>query len=107
MKNLFLSGIFLFLSGLSVFSQNQTPENESLRKVVLHLPPGDNNPRNSEGDFITLKNGRILFVYSHYTGKSSSDHAPAYLAGRFSNDGGKTWSTPFVITENREDDLPK
>lgn len=63
------------------------------KETVLRLEPGPDNPRNSEGDFITLKDGRILFVYSHYTGTSSSDHATAYLAGRFSNDGGKTWST--------------
>lgn len=42
------------------------------------------NPRNSEGDFIQLKDGKILFVYSHYDGKSSGDHASAYLAGRYS-----------------------
>jgi hypothetical protein len=32
---------------------------------VLELPPGPGNPRNSEGAFVTLKDGRILFVYSH------------------------------------------
>ncbi len=61
-------------------------------KTVLRLPPSQNNPRNSEGDFINLKDGRILFVYSHYTGESGSDHAPAYLAGRYSSDGGETWT---------------
>jgi hypothetical protein len=61
-------------------------------RMVLRLPPSDNNPRNSEGDFINLKDGRILFVYSHYTGDSGSDHAPAYLAGRHSSDGGRTWT---------------
>jgi sialidase-1 len=61
-------------------------------KTVLRLPPSQNNPRNSEGDFINLEDGRILFVYSHYTGDSGSDHAPAYLAGRYSSDGGKTWT---------------
>ena len=61
--------------------------------MVLRLPPSENNPRNSEGDFINLKDGRILFVYSHYTGESGSDHAPAYLAGRYSADRGETWTT--------------
>jgi predicted neuraminidase len=56
------------------------------------LPPGPNNPRNSEGDFITLRDGRILFVYTHFVGTSGSDHAAAHLAGRFSDDGGQTWS---------------
>jgi Neuraminidase (sialidase) len=61
-------------------------------KTVLRLPPSENNPRNSEGDFVNLKDGRILFVYSHYTGESGSDHAPAHLAGRYSQDGGETWT---------------
>ncbi len=64
------------------------------RNLVLN--PGDNNPRNSEGDFIQLKDGRILFVYSHYYGASSSDHATAYLAGRYSSDQGKSWTDEDV-----------
>lgn len=69
--------------------------------TVLSLQPGPDNPRNSEGDFISLKNGKILFVYSCYYGTSSSDHATAFLAGRYSDDGGKTWSQEDeVILEN-------
>lgn len=59
--------------------------------AVLSLPPSHGNPRNSEGDFIKLKDGRIMFIYSRYVGTSSSDHAPAYLAARFPADGGKGW----------------
>lgn len=61
--------------------------------VVLRLEPGPGNPRNSEGDFITLKNGKLLFIYTHYTAGSGSDHDHAYLAGRFSENKGKSWST--------------
>ena len=69
--------------------------------TVLKLAPSSNNPRNSEGDFITLKDGRILFVYSHYTSGSGGDHDPAFLAGRYSEDGGRTWtSEDEVIIEN-------
>lgn len=69
--------------------------------TVLSLQPGPDNPRNSEGDFINLNDGRILFVYSHYYGTSSSDHATAYLAGRYSDDGGKTWTQEGeIILEN-------
>ncbi len=57
----------------------------------LILAPSDNNPRNSEGDFINLKDGRILFIYSHFTGGSRNDSA-ADLASRVSRDGGKTWT---------------
>ena len=31
------------------------------KEIVLRLAPGPDNPRNSEGDFITLKDGKILF----------------------------------------------
>src|SRR5688572_6325296 len=59
---------------------------------VFRITPGPDNPRNSEGDFVTLKDGKILFVYSRYTGTSGADNATAYLAGRISVDGGSTWS---------------
>lgn len=59
---------------------------------TLELPPSSGNPRNSEGAFITLKDNRILFVYSHYTAGSGGDHDPAHLAGRTSSDSGRTWT---------------
>ena len=40
--------------------------------VVLELAPGTGNPRNSEGAFLELKDGKILFVYSHFFGESFS-----------------------------------
>jgi sialidase-1 len=57
----------------------------------LVLAPGAGDPRNSEGDFVRLKSGRILFIYTHFTG-GSGDAASAILAGRHSDDGGKTWT---------------
>ncbi|WP_215242333.1 sialidase family protein [Dyadobacter helix] len=69
--------------------------------AVLDIRAGDNNPRNSEGDFITLNDGRIMFVYSRYTGSSASDFAPADLAARFSSDGGQTWTaTDKIVVKN-------
>jgi hypothetical protein len=59
--------------------------------VALNLEPSENNPRNSEGDFVQLRDGRVLFVYTHFTG-GRSDHATAHLASRESSDGGRTWS---------------
>ena len=58
---------------------------------TLQLPPSEQNPRNSEGDFIRLEDGRILLVYTHFT-SGAADHATAFLAGRISDDSGKTWS---------------
>jgi sialidase-1 len=58
---------------------------------TLELPSGPGNPRNSEGAFVTLKDGRILYVYTHFTG-GRGDHDSAHLAGRYSSDGGRTWT---------------
>jgi hypothetical protein len=60
----------------------------------LLIAPRPGNGRNSEGDFVQLKDGRILLVYSKFIG--TGDHAPAELAGRYSSDGGKTWSRDDV-----------
>lgn len=87
---------------LNSCKSNKEKLNISEPELVLKLTPSKNNPRNSEGDFINLKDGRILFVYSHYTGDSSSDHAPAHLAGRISEDGGKTWTTEDKIILQNE-----
>ncbi|MDB4662229.1 glycoside hydrolase [Verrucomicrobiales bacterium] len=60
------------------------------------LPPTPGNARNSEGDFIQLNDGRILFIYTHFTG-GGSDHAAGHLAGRFSSDKGKTWTKEDIV----------
>lgn len=62
---------------------------------VLTLPPSDNNPRNSEGDFVTLNDGRVLFIYTHFVGGGGDDDA-AFLASRSSSDGGRTWTAEDV-----------
>jgi sialidase-1 len=86
MKNrLFLTLTLLLHLTLCVRAQ------ELVGDLVMHLVADANNPRNSEGGFIRLKNGHILYVYSRFEG-SSSDHAPAKLMGRTSTDNGKTWS---------------
>ena len=72
----------------------------------LTLAPGDNNPRNSEGDFIRLKDGHILFVYSHFTGGKGRD-ATAYLASRASSDQGQTWSDhDETVVDSTADGVP-
>jgi Neuraminidase (sialidase) len=60
-------------------------------ETALVLAPSADNPRNSEGDFIALEDGRVLFVYTHFT-DGAGDHAAAHLAARVSEDGGRTWS---------------
>lgn len=65
---------------------------ESSIPAALILAPSADNPRNSEGDFMQLKDGTLLFIYSHYYAGHGSDHDPAYLAARTSRDGGASWS---------------
>ena len=93
---------FAFCIAVLVCSAFKPKTDEKGKVSVLRLEPGPNNPRNSEGDFITLKDKRILFIYSHYTGDNGGDHAPAFLAGRFSDDGGKTWSTDDIKIVEKE-----
>ncbi|WP_417849195.1 sialidase family protein [Thalassoglobus sp.] len=66
----------------------------------LRLSPGPENGRNSEGDFIQLKDGRLLLIYTKFIG--TGDHAPAELVGRYSSDGGKTWSQDDVKVISRK-----
>ncbi|MBP9989167.1 MAG: exo-alpha-sialidase [Ruminococcus sp.] len=60
--------------------------------VVGEIPRGENNPRNSEGDFIRLDDGTILFAYSRYTGTDADDDCPCDIAGMISTDNGESFS---------------
>ncbi|QDU79283.1 Sialidase precursor [Polystyrenella longa] len=72
---------------------------DPIERIEL-LPPSADNPRNSEGDFIQLKDGRLLFIYTHYT-DGAADNSTAYLASRTSTDGGATWTDESVeVLEN-------
>lgn len=61
------------------------------------------NPRNSEGSFLRLRDGRIAFVYSRYSGKSSADHAYAELACLFSSDEGETFGDERILVRPSPD----
>ncbi len=82
---------FMILFLLFSFSTMQRLKAQN-RKTVLQLDQGENNPRNSEGDFIRLNDGRIMFIYTHFMGKSASDFGNAFLAARYSEDDGQTWT---------------
>lgn len=86
--------LVLFPAGL-LPAQKLISENPPLHgaRVVLTLPPGLDNPRNSEGAFIHLKDGTLLFAYTHFLGAKGSDDAPAQIVSRISHDGGLTWTT--------------
>ena len=95
---------FLILFGVIILTSCNTKKNiGKLKEITLRLEPNDKNPRNSEGDFIQLKDGKLLFVYTHYTG-GTADDASAYLAGRYSKDLGKTWTKNDVTILPNEGD---
>ncbi|MEP6670092.1 MAG: sialidase family protein [Chthoniobacter sp.] len=68
-------------------------------QVVLNIEPTKENPRNSEGSFVRLKSGRVLFYYSQFYG-GAEDGSPARIVAIHSDDAGRTWSAPQVVLEN-------
>jgi len=66
------------------------------RESLLVIEPGKENPRNSEGDIIELKDGRLCLIYTRFTG-GSGDHAAADLAMRTSKDDGRSWSDDRIV----------
>ena len=100
--------IFLFLMGYSALAAtlllrgndqeniDAVPNTTGIvaRSVVLELPSKENNPRNSEGDFIRLRTGEILYVSTHYVGGTGTNkNVTTRLMSRVSKDQGRTWST--------------
>ena len=90
----------VLVTALTLTAYAQTPQQI---ETVLRLPPAAGHPRNSEGDLVALKDGRLLFVYSHFTG-GGGDHDQAFLAGRYSSDGGRTWTDKDDTIVEREGD---
>lgn len=95
----------MLLANCKSVNNQQDAGSELDKEVVLRLAPGPDNPRNSEGDFITLKDGKILFIYSHFSGASGSDFGNAYLASRYSTDKGKTWTAEDELVVRQEGDM--
>ncbi len=65
------------------------------------LNHGPDNPRNSEGSFVKLRDGRILLAYTRYSGKDWHDHCTADIASVISDDEGRTWQNGPVLLKNR------
>lgn len=72
---------------------------KKIGREVLFLATGSGNPRNGEGTFARLSDGRILFAYTQYYGTDWEDHAIAHICGCYSSDEGETWTSPGVLLE--------
>lgn len=69
--------------------------------ITKNVTSGPGNPRNSEGSFIRLNDGRIMFIYTRYNGTSWHDHESADLAALYSDDDGRNWSDqPEILFRN-------
>ncbi len=97
----FISSLVLTFLMSTSYIRAQVPNNQ----LVLKIESGPDNPRNSEGAFIGLRDGRILYVYSRFLGSNGSDHAPAQLVGRYSSDAGLTWSKEDKVIVDKEGDM--
>ena len=58
------------------------------------------NPRNTEGDIIELRDGTLLLAWSDFYAGGMPDHAPARISAKTSHDRGKTWGERFTLLEN-------
>lgn len=71
-----------------------------LNEVALDLEPSPQHPRLSEGAFVTLKSGTIVFLFTRFRG-GAADHSPADLVRIDSRDGGRTWDPEQrLVVEN-------
>lgn len=63
-------------------------------------PAVPGNMRNSEADALVLRDGRVLFAWTEFTGDGRSDWSSARLSARISSDQGETWGERFTLQEN-------
>lgn len=70
-----------------------------LGEIILDLRPQPEigNPRNSEGAFISLEDGTLLFAYSKFKGKDPADHATSDICLLYSYDDGNTFGNEKTI----------
>ena len=66
---------------------------------TMLAPATATNPRNSEGDIVVLRDGKLLVAWSEFTG-GAADDSKARIAAARSADGGRTWSPRFTLQEN-------
>lgn len=100
MRSTFLSVVMLLCVVAAASAQGSSSTAPS-RDFEVMVAPLIDNKRYGPSSMVQLKNGTILIAYDDFTMMGeNSDFAPAYVAARFSPDGGRTWGRPFVLQEN-------
>ena len=90
---------------IAVFSTHCTKLRREKIKMQYILHHSSANPRNSEGSFVELADGRIYFAYSCYYGDDSFDDCPAHICAITSTDGGGSWSKPVIAVRNSKSNV--
>ena len=72
---------------------------KKLGREVLFLGTSENNPRNGEGSFVRLADGRIMFAFTEFVGDDWEDDCEAHFTAVFSDDEGETWSERKILFE--------
>lgn len=67
-------------------------------KPVFHLISDKQFTRHSEGAFLRLHDGRIMYAYSRFA-NGCQDDSPSHIAACYSSDEGQTWTTPQKILD--------
>ena len=99
----FLAALSSFAMAPAVPAQDKPTGVAAGVEKPMRIAPRPGNGRNSEGDFIQLKDGRLLLIYTRFIG--TGDHAAAELVSRVSSDGGKSWSaTDVPVVERSKQD---
>jgi len=81
-------------------TSHRDPRDGSAEIVETFLAQAtETHPRQSEGDIIALRNGKLLAAWTDFSG-GPADHATAVISAAKSNDGGRTWGERFVLQEN-------
>ncbi|MBQ8953020.1 MAG: exo-alpha-sialidase [Clostridia bacterium] len=65
-------------------------------RITAVFRPDERYTRHSEGAFLRLRDGAILFAYSRFSG-TASDNAHSEIVGCVSRDEGETWSEARVM----------
>ncbi|HPZ96656.1 MAG TPA: sialidase family protein [Phycisphaerae bacterium] len=63
---------------------------------LLTIEPSPQYPRHSEGDVIEFQDGRLVLIYTRFTG-GAQDHAQADIVLRTADAAGKTWDEGRVL----------
>jgi len=89
--------ILLLVLLISCKTDKDNKIEEKGKEITLLLKPRPGNPKNFSGDFIRLKDGKILYLYAYGVGDIVADDAPHCTVARYSSDDGKTWTSDDIV----------